>query len=233
MTQKSFLILIVAASAAGCGSGGGAYVPKPIKAAEPVDVSTTDWSTIFPFKVGNQWTFDVQSVRMENGQQVSGSGEVIFRCSKVTPVADGTKAEIEVIVNDKLNETQVWLVNAKGLYQISVGTKAIPFVPMQPAVMFPPEKDRTFTWEGTGMTPLGAAGTAKVKSTVDGPLEVDTGMGPMTAIGITSVTNATVNGKSGSTKSTTWWKPGVGVVRYFSVTTGSSQTLKLKSFAPK
>ena len=233
MKVKNGIYIVLALAVAGCGSGGTTYEPKPPKPVETTAAST-DASEYFPFKVGNQWVYQLESQRVSQGQRMVGSGEVTFKCVSATPVdGGGTKAVIEVVTDNKVTERQTWMSNAKGVYQMTVGPKETPFVPPQPSVLVPADKDRVFTWEGTGMIPSGQSGTSKVVSKILGPQEVDTAMGAMTGIAIESQTTLVIAGKKSLSISTTWWKPGTGVIRYKSVSTDSLQVLKLKSFIPK
>ena len=187
--------------------------------------------------VGNQWTYTVESQQNVNGKTQTGKGEVTFKVVNVKPAGGGTQATLEVSSGGKVTDTQVWLQNDKGLYQVSVGKDKSPYTPMQPQIMFPVEAGKKYTWKGTGITPAAKTGTMTMKSEILGPQEVDTDMGPMSGIAIESFTSARVDNQTVTATSTTWWGPKKGLIRYRQASgfgnTQTIQILKLKSFSIK
>lgn len=201
---------------AGCGSGQGKYQPQPQKPLPPVAVKPGDEASLFPLKVGNQWTYSVESLTRIGTQTGTGRTEMIFKVLQVTPGANGTIAKIEVKTTspNAKPDTQIWEVNKSGIYQRSVGNPPIPFVPVQPVVMFPAEAGKKFSWKGTGLTAGGKLGTSTVESKTMPQQEVDGDGARYTAIGVDSRGTFSIGATKGMMASLSFWSPGVGLVRY-------------------
>jgi hypothetical protein len=203
--------------ASGCGSGGSNYQPKPSKPIDPVALKPGEEATIFPMAEGNQWTYVAELSRQAgNSAAQVDTFDVVFAINKVEDTPNGKRAHVTVTVDQPNSKPdyQVWLLNDKGLYQISVGTGRVPFEPAQPAILFPAETGREFTWKGTGMTPIAAKGTLTTTSKVLAPQLVDAETGRYSAIPVeTRGTFATSDAK-GLVASTAYWSPGVGLVRF-------------------
>src|SRR5688500_17196800 len=217
-SYSSFCLTAFAASllAAGCGSSQGKYQPQPQKPLPPATVKPGDEASLFPLKVGNQWTYSVESITRIGNQSGTGRTEMVFKVLEVTPSANGSVAKIEVKTTtpDAKPDIQMWEVNKNGIYQRSVGTPPIPFTPMQPVVTFPVETGRQFSWKGTGLTAGGKLGTSTVDSKVLHQQEVDGDGGRYTAIGVESRGTFSVGEAKGQMASLAFWSPGNGLVRY-------------------
>lgn len=208
--------LAAALLAAGCGSSQGKYQPQPLKPLPPAAVKPGEEANLFPLKVGNQWTYSVESVTRIGAQTGTGRTEMVFKVLAVTPGANGSVAKIEVKTTtpDAKPDIQSWAVNKSGIYQLAVGTPPIPFSPMQPVVMFPVETGRKFSWKGTGLTAGGKLGTSTVDSKVLPQQEVDGDGARYTAIGVDSRGTFSVGTAKGQMASLAFWTPNVGLVRY-------------------
>lgn len=245
-THSMILALACLVLAAGCGPKGDKTggVGKPSKTVEPAQVKAGEEETLFPLKVGYQWTYKVQMVRRVGDQQQTGSGETTFRVVKADPIpGGGTNAVLEQ-VDDKSNKVvsrQRWIVNSKGIYQVENGMPMVAYTPMQPAVAFPVTPEAKFEWTGKGTTPAGKSGTNKVNNIVRAPQEIDTDTGPMSAIPVDSQTEFTYvdQGKTlkGRSTSTAYWVPNIGIARYRQeVAVGNAvaiQSLVLKNYVLK
>lgn len=221
---------------AGCGSGGGggSYEAKSVKQIEPAKLAPGQEASIFPWKVGNQWTYTLDGFQQSaQGQASQPTIEVTYRVVSVDPVPGGEKATLEVTRDGAVMDRQVWTRNDKGLFQVSVGQTATPFDPMQPALLFPLDTGKTFKWTGKGVVPNGTVGTSKSESKVTGPQEVDTEMGRLSAIAVETQSEWTSGNLKGLTNSVSWWKPGTGIVRFKQTAIANqiavTQLLKLKS----
>lgn len=230
-------VVIVASVAIGCkgggSSGGSAYVPTPPPKIEPASVKAGEEATLFPITVGNAWTYSATtSVRTKQGSR-QGTKDATFKVTKVEDVAGGKRATLELLMDGKAVDKQVWLVNAKGVYQVSVGiAKPRLFSTPIPAITFPIETGSKFSWQG-------GDGKAKMayNNEVTGAEEVDTEMKRMSAIAVdskgTSVTGVTTE----KTDRTIWFAPGIGIVRIRESTSspvGASELLlSLKSTTVK
>lgn len=237
MMQRNQLLCGAAAlvAIAGCGSGSsGSYTAQPVKKIDEAKFSPGQEANLFPWKVGNQWTFVLETHRQSaEGQGSDPARELTYKVVSVTPTGAGTKAKFEVSEAGKVADVQTWEQNAKGLFQLTLSAENMAFDPPQPAVMFPMDTGQTFKWSGTGMVPGNKKGTSKVESRVVGPQEVDTEMGRMSAIAVESQTQWTSGEIKGITNSVAWWTPGYGIVRFKQTAIANNvaitQLLKLKS----
>jgi hypothetical protein len=238
MSRCILFSVAVATSAVlvGCGGkGGGSYQPKADKTPPVVQVSPGKERMLFPMAVGNQWVYDVSGMAVDNqGRQISFSGEVTWKVTKVEPAANGgTRATIDVSTQGKRNDQQVWMVDSKGLFQLSIGlgNKKTNFTPALPAIVFPVEPGREFNWKGIGVRPGLNPGSTATKSKIIGTKQVDVVTGPpMSAIEVKTDTDF---GKSvGSATSSAYFAPNVGIIRYVHEVRSKQPTrlvLRLKS----
>lgn len=233
MRFKLCIAVTAAVVAAGCGPKEGSYQPKPVKITGTATVAAGQEGNLFPMAVGNQWVYDIQGQTIQQGRQVSFGGEVTWKVVKVDSLpGGGKKATVDVITGGKRTDRQEWTLNSKGLFQTSIGLNpATKFDPPIPAIVFPVEKDRTFSWKGNGVRPNMKPGPTSTKSTIVGPKEIDVVSGPpMQAIEVKTETDF---GKSiGSATSTAFFTPNVGIVRYVHVVNSKTPTqllLRLKS----
>lgn len=221
---------------AGCGSkGGGGYEAQSVKQVPPAKLAPGQEATIFPWKVGNQWTYTLEGFRQnaQGAQAQDPAIEITYRVVSVEPSGNGEKAVFEVTRDGEVVDKQVWMRNDKGLFQLSVGLNNQPFEPMQPALLFPLDTGSTFKWAGKGIIPGGTVGTSKSESKVTGPQEVDTEMGRMSGIAVETQSEWTSGNLRGLTNSISWWTPGTGIVRFKQTAIANqiaiTQLLKLKS----
>ncbi len=234
MRSTTFCVL-AAVLAAGCGSGGSGYKPVPVKPIDSAALSPESEKDLFPFAVGNQWTYEGETQQRIEGRTGTGRIELTFRISKVTPTAGGEIAEVEVTTSTNPNkkDLQRWERNAKGLFQTAVGNPMIPFTPAQPVLMFPVEPNRKFSWKGTGMTPVGKVGT----NTLDGeilPVQEVFGVSErFSGIGVSTRGTFASGTSKGLVAASAFFAPKVGLVRYRQeVVIGGNvavQTLALKA----
>lgn len=222
--------IVAAASAAmlvvGCQGSSSGYKPTPETAPAKATLQAGNEKDLFPLNVGNYWTYTVNGIRSDGIQ----SGNVPASETKATvtaaePVADGVQATVVNTTNDKVTDQQIWLVNSKGIYQVGYGTKGAKFSPPQPVVLFPVKPHTTFTWTGTHPGLNGVQVGAKVTNTVLDFQDVDTDNGKYSALPVESVSTETVPGSPPvESRSTIYFSPGVGIVRYI-----TSRPIKDKS----
>lgn len=200
--------------AAGCGNKSDGYQAKPMAKVEPLNFQAGQEKNLFPMTVGSQWVYTVEAA--VRGPQGSGGdrGEVTLLVKSVKDVPGGKRAEIDIIRNDQVQERTIWMVNDKGIYQVSSGRNNVLFNPPQLQFSFPYEKGKTFLWEGTGSLPDGGTGRMKVKSRILGEEEVDTETGRVSAIAVQSMTTwRNAQGVDMRMIGMSWWKPNEGLVR--------------------
>ncbi|MCX7799968.1 MAG: hypothetical protein N2109_06445 [Fimbriimonadales bacterium] len=236
--MKRSVCIVCAASAvlAGCGQSG-EYQPTPVKSVPPAVVARGEERTLFPLQVGNQWVYTVEDQQRRGDQVGSRTAEAVFRVAKTEPVGDGIKGVIEVSIEGRVQETQSWLVDSTGIYQLTAGRVPLAYEPKQPGILFPVDTGRTFQWKGKGLMPDGTPGSGTLENRILGPQEVDTDMGRMSAFCVeTSGTFRSQRGQ-GKMRSMVWWAPKVGLVRGRMELSGGElgavQTLRLKSYTLK
>ncbi|HZH98055.1 MAG TPA: hypothetical protein VEX38_03715 [Fimbriimonadaceae bacterium] len=214
MKKYAFISLIVLL--AGCGDKKAVYTPKPVQEAPPAQVKEGEEATLFPFKEGNTWTYRVQVVAGVAGRQLPpDEREVTMKVSKVETTPDGVRAHLDIIQKDEVRDRQVWATNKLGIYQVAIGKdKPVYTAPPQPVILFPIKEDDTFNWKGWGMSALGKPADTEASSKILGPQEVDTLMGSMNAIAVESDSKVKSGTESADVRSTYYWTPKVGLVRY-------------------
>ncbi|MBC8065969.1 MAG: hypothetical protein H7Y17_14140 [Chlorobia bacterium] len=208
----------------GCSGGSSSYVPKPPPKIEPVSLKAADGKNLFPFKVGNSWTFATKTVQRVGTKSQQKEIEATFKVAKVEETGGNTRATIELIIGKDVVDRQTWISNGKGIFQVNIGLKNVrQFSTPIPAIVFPIEPGKRFSWSGSD-------GKSKMayNSEILGAQEVDTDMKRMSAIAIESK-GTSVNGKvTEKTDRTIWFAPKIGIVRIresTSSTVGASELL--------
>lgn len=218
------IMLVAVAGLAGCGGGANKdgesgtsarksnYVPQEIDRIEAPEFKPGMEDQMFPFKIGNQWSYDAEiSFIPANAPAPPKVKKLLrFRCTQVVRTPRGLRANLEVVMDDKVNEVQEWLLTKEGLFQTAVGYPPKPFNPPQPAFRAPLVTGAKGVWKGTGFRPDGRVGPLETESKVLEPQVVDTEEGQVTAIPIETRTRF----EGGTALSTTWWTPTIGIVRY-------------------
>jgi hypothetical protein len=222
----------------GCGKSGTSVEPKASKPLEPAKVAPGQERQLFPLVVGNQWVYESHLVAQGGNRMQEQDAIVTIKVQSVTDDAGKTKAIVEATNDqDDSKDRQVWIVDNTGIYQSSVGRKPIFFEPLQPVVKFPVQQGDKFTWKGKGYRPLGSPGSYTAESVVLASEEVDTGLGKMSAIPVESVANYRWQNRDVQVRSTAWWVPKIGFVRYVVTVSfpegGYRRTLRLKSHSLK
>lgn len=224
--------------AGGCGKKDSGSKPDAGKKSEAASLPRGQETSLLPLAMGNQWVYTAEIVGQGGSRIGTTRSTLTLKVVKVTPTKSGVKARIQIL-NDRGDkpEFQNWFVNNKGIYQLTAGRKETGFVPPQPAILFPPDPSKKFTWSGTGFRPYGGIGPVTVKSDIRALQEVDTELGSMGAYPVHSVSEYTVDKKKVETESTVWWSPKVGFVRYLQVVrtpdAAIRQILRLKSYSLK
>ncbi len=184
-------------------------------------------ATLFPFEVGNEWVYEATVEARDNqGRVGSGTQEFIFRVVKVVDVPEGGKmADIEIISNGTVIDFQQYLSNSTGLYQVSVGIgdKNRKFDPPQTILTFPIQNNSTYSWKGKG--PISGN---MVESSLEGkvlePIEVTTKTGTLNALQVEQKQSWDAPGAKGTMESSTFWAPGIGLVRLIQGITGENSS---------
>ncbi|MBI1756267.1 MAG: hypothetical protein HYR64_04070 [Fimbriimonas ginsengisoli] len=225
---------VLSLALAGCRAPQTAYQPTASpKVAEVAAREGLD-QDLFPLTEGNEWKFTLEASRMTNGRVGrSASGIVAYRVTQVEKTPEEVRATVEISLNDLLTDRQVWLVNSKGLWQVSSGLKPNEFDPPQPIIPFPVREGAKFWWKGLAPFPNGKEGEVKLHGWILGRQEVDSAAGRYSAYAVQIDTSYDQGTDPVKTSATFWFAPGVGMVRlqerFASKTVLALQLLKLKS----
>ena len=167
-----------------------------------------------PLDVGNQWVYTLRMQTVQ-GSKSLGAGEdtVVYRVESLAPNGD---AVMVLEQGDHILDRQGWRSDASGLYQTSSGVNQFPYEPVQPIALLPLTTGKKFGWTGKGIMSDGTVGFGASTSEVLPPQNVDTKMGALSAIPVLSLSSF----RTGKTMSTSWFKPGVGLVRLRQETVG-------------
>ncbi|MEI8280866.1 MAG: hypothetical protein WCG75_00535 [Armatimonadota bacterium] len=234
------VIVVCVLAIVGCSKSDPAGTTNKPKVAPEVQITTQNQKSLFPFAVGNSWTFAME-VSLETPNQPRSTGNLIvqYTVTKIATEGSTVKATLDVSNNGKVQDQQVWAVDSTGIYQVSTRPTPRPdallFEPKQPVMRFPIKNQETFIWEGKGLTPVNKKGTMKYAFKCDGNQTVDTDMGSMNALFMqTGGSFKTDEGVLGNIIINAWFSPGVGLARYrqeiITKTAKSSITMRLKSY---
>jgi hypothetical protein len=208
--MKQTIALCAIAIVVGCSGGsGGGYVPTPAPKIPPAKLTSGQEASLFPMAVGNEWTYEIETITRTKTQQATRKVDAIFRVVKVEKVGDGSRATLDLLSGDKVVDRQVWSINSKGIFQNSIGKDKVRlFSTPIPAIVFPVSEGQKFSWSGTD-------GKYKMtfNSTVRGSQEVDTAAKRLSAIAVDSLGESVAGKITEKTDRTIWFAPGIGIVR--------------------
>jgi hypothetical protein len=228
MKRSIYLILLLAA--AGCRSRPGTYTPTPPPKVEPLSGPVTKAEEVLPLTVGNTWTYELKAEEYKGDKKL---GQMTQTVNYRVQAVNGSRAVLELSQGDELVDRQSWENRPDGLYQLTTSRRDVPYKPAQIAAPLPLEKGRRFNWVGSGMMADSSMGFGKAVSEVMEPEPVDTAMGTLSAYPVTTVTTF----KGGRCDNTTWFRPGVGLIRLRQETLSNGRrsivTLILTNYALK
>lgn len=207
-----WLLPLALLAAFGCDRGPGVYKPTP--RVIPPPIATINGPELMPLKDGTVWTYSVESsVQLRGKNREENSSELLFAVTGVKAVPGGKTATIQVYRDDEKTDEQRWLVTDKGIYQLSIGLKQAVYDPPQLILPFPVKVGQKFSYNGKGICSNGKLGQIRSRSTVTPSQAVDTDMGLLQAVGVSSEGQFQSQTGPGAVKSTTYFKPGTGIVR--------------------
>ncbi len=199
-------LLPVLLLAAGCRLKPATYTPTPPPKVEPIASKVVQSNEVMPLQEGNQWTFELRVENFIKGKSVGNATQTVtYRVAST----NGNRAVLVLEQDGKVIDRQEWLTTPEGIYQATSGLQKIPYDPPQPASPVPLEPGKTMHWSGTGLMADGSLDHGVAKLEVLAPQAVDTGVGTLSAIPVSTVTTF---GKSRS-DNTTWFRPGIGLIR--------------------
>jgi hypothetical protein len=189
---------------------------KASKPASPIPVAQVPpgkESSLMPLQIGNQWIYSVEVVKQTPGDISRARDDVTLRITALEPTEDGKKATVEIAIGKNTPERQQWLINSKGIHQLSMGAKQLTFTPPKPLVKFPIFSGQNLKWSGTGPNVKEEMAQLTLQLNTLAPQEIDTEQGRLSAIPITSSETWKSSSLSGTTNLLFWWVPGIGLAR--------------------
>jgi hypothetical protein len=227
----------VAVGLAGCGSGGGTGPTPAAGKAAVAGIKPGEETSLMPMTEGSQWVYDAeQAVAVKGAEQVSQM-QFTLRVTKSAKTAQGVVATLVTLVQGKPAGEQRIVMRPDGMFQLNADD-ATTLPDPQPAIVFPPDTDKTFKWVGP-MT-IGKGKTIPVSMTgkIMGIQEVDTDNGSFSALAVTQAFSSKDPKLFYKQELTSWYAPNVGLVRLWKLEQakdGSSRrtTLKLKTYSLK
>lgn len=247
------LLAVAGLTASGCGKKdpaastplpGAAKIPgatPPSQAlAGAVEVTPANQATLMPFTEGSTWTYEIEISQQRTGTAPQQSvGNVTYKIDAAKKRGDRTEFLLGIYEDGKKKDEQMWYVSDKGIYQMSLGSARRAFDPPQPITTFPVKVGETFKWNGTSRGVSGRTVSSVLEGEVIGAQTVDSDMGPIGAMLVETTTVSdtfATNGRKvkAATITDTWFRPGVGIVRYRQTTRAiggaAVYTLRLKSY---
>ena len=190
------------------------FVAKPPEAVPPATLTPGNETALLPLDKGNQWTYTVELVTGAAGAQSAQQNyESVWSVTDSKQTTDGIEATIETTVPSGKKDVQEWRANSTGIYEVGEGSPPVKFTPPMPVMLFPVKEGSTFQWSGTGPNGTLAAGHQTSHSTILGSQDTDTDMGRMSAYAVESHSSFESKQGKGTSDSTIWMSPGVGIVR--------------------
>jgi hypothetical protein len=229
---------IAAIVVAGCGKGSGTPGAPTVAGAKPAGIKPGEEASLMPLTEGSQWTYVIEESLSNQQSNAQGSSLLTYRVAKSEKTPEGIKATLEVIVDNKVRNRQLFLMKSDGLYELAAGLDLKPFPTPQIVIPFPPDPGRKFKWRGPGMIAPKKPGLVKVTGEILGTQEPDTSAGKFSAITVRQNSEPAEGEKSFVRETTSWYAPNVGLVRFWDESlekdgTARRTTLKLKTYSLK
>jgi len=92
----------------------------PQQKANKTDLSTVNGKSLLPLKPGSKWVFSQTESRASvSGPPQNKETDMTFEVVSATETARGTEAKLLVRSGDAVANPMTWLVNDKGIFQLS------------------------------------------------------------------------------------------------------------------
>ena len=252
------LLALTSLAVAGCKKGsesgaplaGGTAIPGASPAAPKkaglsgkAEVTATNAATLIPHSLGSTWTYTVEIQSQARGTPMNKTtGEVVWEVTALKNEGGAQRFQLTFKNAGKTSDEQTWSYSDKGYFQNTAGSGKRPFDPPQPIVALPAKLGEDYKWSGFVTDAKGRRNKSQLVGQALGYETVDTELGPVEALHVTSVNTFEIQGKDGKTSparsdTDVWLRPGVGIVRYAQTTRGTAAavqyTLRLKDFTMK
>jgi hypothetical protein len=228
--SRCCLPIAAAILAGGCQSNLG-YEPIKVAEPKPVAMEGVTGEGLLGLEPGKKWTYVTETIVQGKDQTRREKSVIEIIAAKEVSSSNGKEVTLEFTRDGKLIDSQTWQVRANGAYQLSTGVKSVPFSSALPIVPLPLVPNKVVSWSGTGQTVIEQAGMMNSQIRVRGVETVDTVSGKRSGIAVETKTTFQAGKLKGSSTFTTWFQPGVGIIRLrqaVSVPSGSiTSTLSL------
>lgn len=221
--MKAFLPALLFLFAAGCRPATHAYVPTPPPKVEPAPTEVAGGAAVMPLAVGNRWTYSLRTEAYDGSKPLGRNEETVIYRVKARYGKNDQDAYLTLEASGRTIDLQDWRTTDAGVYQLSSGAKRTAYSPPQPLILVPMTPGRRFEWKGRGAMPDSSIGQGSAKNEILPSQTVDTGMGPMSAIPVVS----RMSFAGGQSENTSWFRPGVGLVRFRQETVGKGRRVVL------
>lgn len=168
---------------------------QPVATAQE---KTQDSKSYYPLKVGNKWTYQIESDAVPKG-----SSKLIHQIAKIEKKNGVSLAQLEIVARDKVTASEYLSVSEKGIFRNNYNGEEI--TPPTCILKFPIKKNNTWKTESmAGKEKLNVA----CKSDEE---EIEVPAGKFKTVKV--VMDAEVVGAGIIVSTTYWFAQGVGVVK--------------------
>jgi hypothetical protein len=185
---------------------------QPVATAQE---KTQDSKSYYPLKVGNKWTYQIESDAVPKG-----SSKLIHQIAKIDKKAGVSLAQLEIVARDKVTASEYLSVSEKGIFRNNYNGEEI--TPPTCILKFPIKKNNTWKTESMG-------GKEKLNVTCKSDEEeIEVPAGKFKTVKV--VSDAEVVGAGIIVSTTYWFAQGVGVVKQHVNINSMQFTLLLEKF---
>jgi hypothetical protein len=171
-----------------------------------------------PVAQGKSWTFE--GLTAAGGQE--GRMEVTLQVASIQDTPAGKVVKIDVLTGANKSDEFTWRFQEDGIVQIATqfrdqatgNRRLVTYEPPLRVLKFPAKTSEVAQFAVTGARPGANPGPMNVTFQTQGIQEIDTAMGPMSALATQTVSTYQEKNVRFRTTSTSWWVKNVGMVRY-------------------
>jgi hypothetical protein len=217
------LALAAAAAMSGCGKkneavvdGAGSPGLAPQKLSSGI-LPAGQEAGYLPIAVGNQWTYDAETIQAVNGRQGAPvKSTITYLIKKVTDGPNGRKfVQFEIKEGDKPLESEIWFVDSKGIAQYALGAKLNKLSSPQYLVDFPVKVGADHKWVGNILDDKQEVRNTSMTWTVSGEEQIDMATQSYNALAIVGIGKMSSGSKGlkAGLGDRIWFVPKMGIVR--------------------
>lgn len=189
----------------------------------------------FPMSEGNTWIYDAEIVATTDGAAPRrANAELMFKLSNVKHEGDKTISTLTVSQGDQVVDKSIWQESPAGIVQIASGVDLVPFDKPEPVLQLPVKNQQVMTWSNSGAMPDTKRGSQHGRTVVSTSAQIDTAISTVQGVESATTQTFTSTDGGGDASTSTWFEPGVGIVRLVQTLkqrdTTLKSTLRLKSW---